>query len=182
MQDVGTTPAVLDYQDPSTRRRRRWMWFHIIALPLVWLPGSLGSLKWYGDEYGATVGANLPALLILMPLSKLGFQPESLLWFVGAAASFVVGMGFLMDRVRAPRWAYALVPPVFAWAVLSGHFVPGHVPPLPPAMTAARRWDMDTLCVAYCSAVYLVALAAIVLTALLRAARRLIRPTANAPA
>jgi hypothetical protein len=46
----------------------------------------------------------------------------------------------------------------------------------------ARRWDPDALCVAYCWSVYLTALIAIAFTPLLRAANRIIRPSASYPA
>ena len=179
MSDAAPTPAVLDYQDPSTRRRRRWMWFHLFVLPLVWAPGWLGSMKWVGDEYGATLGANLPALPLLFVLAKIPHIPNSIWTWVAVAPLPVIAMGFLMDRVRARAWAYCAIPPIFLWLVTSGVCVPGNVPPISAARMFARRWDMDAVCVAYCWSVYLTTLGAIVFTPLVRAANRMVRPIAN---
>jgi hypothetical protein len=154
---------VLDYKSPGGGRRR-WTLFHAWALPLAVLPGAAGSMIWYGDEYGALVGANLPAigLVILLPARLrdwiVNFGHAHLLIVLNTVL-LMCCVGLFLDWLRVRRWLYLLVPPIFLAMVLSRGFAPGHIPALKD--TSYREWDPDSLCVAWCWSVY--ALAACVL-------------------
>ncbi|HTL27988.1 MAG TPA: glycerol-3-phosphate acyltransferase, partial [Tepidisphaeraceae bacterium] len=47
---MGSTTKPLDYASLVTSRHRRW-WFHVWLLPLLWLPGAIGSIP-----FGLLVG------------------------------------------------------------------------------------------------------------------------------
>jgi hypothetical protein len=148
------TSTVIEYRPARSAARRPWVVFHTWMLPLAALPGAAGSLWWYGDEYGALAGANLPAVLLIQLLPgrlRAPFLGAKLVLIVVLSVILLACMGLLMDRLRVRRWIYLLVPPIFLVLVLSKAFAPGNVPPVP---LRYREWDMDSLCVAWCWSVY----------------------------
>src|SRR5688500_17224532 len=94
------TPA-LGYATRETARPRG-RWFHVWVLPLLWLPGGIGSCYYYGDEYSAFGGAHLPVVLFLDRFSNL-FRTIH----VGMIATVAVGaillalIGVALDTLRA---------------------------------------------------------------------------------
>jgi hypothetical protein len=182
---VGSTTKPLDYASLVTSRHRRW-WFHVWLLPLLWLPGAIGSTKYVGDEFGSLFFANLPAVVFVWLLRDNG-QPmfEAMgNWFAPAfALPVVILLGFAMDRLRISWRVYLLAPLILAWAATSGVFVSGNVPPLPVSRMPARRWDPDSLCVAYCWTFYLLGVMSLVLVPVVRLALRSMsnRQDAKAP-
>jgi hypothetical protein len=174
---VSRATEPLEYASSTTPRRRRW-WFHIWLLPLLWLPGAIASTKYVGDEFGSLFFANLPAVLVVIAFRDHAERIFDAMgnWFAPVfALPFVILLGFCLDRLRASWRIYLFAPLIFAWAAVSGVFVSGNIPPLPASAMPARRWDPDSLCVAYCWTFYLLALAAMLLVPLVRLAFRRVR-------
>jgi hypothetical protein len=129
--------------------------------------------------------AHLPSAIIIMPLMKLTNYQPNLSTESGFVIVVAIGfalwtfVGWLLDRLRGWRWMYLLMPIAFYFIARSRIAVPGHVPPI--ADYPGQNWEKDALYVAYCWAVYLVALIfllAATLAALARArwSRRLFLP------
>ena len=142
--------------------------FHVWVLPLIWLPGSWGSRIYYGDEFVAFAIANLPTALVCAGIAKLVRLPEingeGSFWMV-VAAGFVIWcfVGWLLDRVRAWRWIYLLMPLAFFAIVKSRIAAMGSVQPTAgPAHPPGQEWEWPSVFVAYCWAVYLVAVAILI--------------------
>ena len=102
----------------SGRARQRWRHFHVWLLPIVWLPGAWGSLVHYGDEFFAFGMANLPSVVVVYPLMKvlehLGSTSSigQRTFPVVVAIGFVLwaAIGWILDRLRAWRWVYGVIP------------------------------------------------------------------------
>jgi hypothetical protein len=154
------------------------MLFHVWMLPLIILPGAAGSMRWTGDEHGALVGANLPAILLIWVLPERWlklFLGAHFLLLVSLTLIVLASIGLVMDRLRVWRWIYILIPPLFLAMVVSKSFVPGNVPPVP--YTRGREWQPDSLCVAWSWCVYALAacvLAPVLLVRIAKSLRRLI--------
>jgi hypothetical protein len=174
---------VLDY-GAAPRWRRGWWWrwcwppLHSWALPLAVLPGAIGSTHWYGDEFGALAGANLPALMLLwrlpQPVVQVFEDSDGHAMLVGATAVLLLLVGLLMDALRVRWWVYLFLPPVILLAILSRQFVPGHIPPL--ADETGGEWDPDALCVAWCWGVYFLAGGAIAIGLVITSLKLALRP------
>jgi hypothetical protein len=156
-------PAALDYDPPTRPRGGRWRrllasCFHTRALPLLLLPGAIGSTHWVGDEYGALIGANVPALLLTLYFPRMMMTVER--WSINAAwvapsVLLMIAAGALMDVLRVRRWVYLLLPAVFVGMVLSKWAMPGYVPPV--KNMRGHEFDPESLCVAWCWSLYLLA-------------------------
>jgi hypothetical protein len=155
--------------------------FHAWVLPLVWLPGALGSLTFYGDEFFAFEAASIPSAVLVYPLIKVC---EYFGWtsFIGqrffpvvVAAGLVLWMtvGWMLDRLRTWRWVYIAIPFAFLLVVKARVAVPGHIPPI--VDYPGQEWEWDAVFVAYCWAVYAVALATLLAAAIIRSIGWIIR-------
>ena len=140
-------------------------------LPILWAPGSIGSTRWIGDEYGAWAFANVVGAPIYLLMGQRIYDAIGIWCAPVCAAPIVILGGFLMDRLRVPWQSSLLAPIVFACAATSGTCVSGNIPPLPASAMPARRWDPDSLCVAYCWTFYFLAIGSILLVPLIRLAR-----------
>lgn len=175
---IGYNPAVTDnvlpYESPLLRRQsllRRH--FHTWLLPLVWILGSLGSCVYYGDEYFGFAMANLPVSVVLVYLVNLLRVPEGEWIFPAIVAVGLIlwaAVGWLLDRMRAWRWMYLLIPIAFVLIAISGIGIPGNIPPIP--YRPGREWEWDAVFVAYCWAVYSVVIVAMVYAAVGMIVRR----------
>ena len=170
---------VLPYASTGTKRRLRR--FHVWLLPLVWLPGALGSIVFYGDEFFAFEAASIPSAVLVYPLIKLcdyfqwtPFVGQRFFPFV-IAVGFVLwaAVGWVLDRLRAWRWVYVVIPFAFVVIVKARVAVPGHVPPM--VDYPGQEWEWDAVSVAYCWAVYAVALATLIAAIIVRSVGRVVR-------
>jgi hypothetical protein len=158
----------LTYAPPALPPRRH---FHIFLLPLLFIPASIGSRIYYGDEYGSFVVANLPALPIMALIQNR--LPLHYLFLAAMIFNLLVMIffGHILDRIRLPRWTIFLFPLLLLLAILSKYFIPGNIPPLrnpPPNL----EWYPTSIFPAWAWTLYLSTLAAIVVTPIIRALRR----------
>jgi len=162
--------AVLSYAARPPRHRRPW-WqrhFHVWLLPLVWLPGAWGARVHHGDEFIGFAMAHFPCLVILWPLQKVVGPVDQLgleigqIFLIVIAAGFVLWtlVGWLLDRLRAWKSVYVIMPLVLLLFVARHWSIPGHVPPMD--YYAGQEWEWDSVYVAYCWAVYAVAVVTLV--------------------
>lgn len=174
--------VILSYAAAPPRRRRvlslLTRHFHVWLLPLVLLPGAWESRAHYGDEYIAFAMSQLPSGIILWPLVKLFGQPDlpaHQLFLIVIAAGLVLWAcaGWLLDRLRAWKSVYLIMPFAFVAIVTSRLAVPGHVPPIDDY--PGQEWEWDAVFVAYCWAVYAVALATLVGAGAVAAGRACVR-------
>jgi hypothetical protein len=142
--------------------------FHLILLPLIWLPAAIGA-RLFANE--------LIQIMIFFPTVPLMILFQNRLettTILNIALAFtllaVIGLGHLLDSIRAPRWIYFALPPIFLLALASRFFPQNFqtglqsIPPPPPA----AAWHRSNLFPAWCFTLYLFAVAVILLTALLR--------------
>src|SRR5687768_6731967 len=122
---VFSTPSPLEYARPTRPHRRL---FHFFLLPLLWLPAGIGSRIHYGDEFIPFFVAHLPAAPLAWLLeSRVEIET---LFRIAIAFNFtlMLALGLLMDRLRVPRLACLLLPPLLLAAVLSRFFVFDTIP------------------------------------------------------
>ena len=180
-------PAVIAYASkptptPLPRRPR----FHVWVLPLLWLLGAWSSRVNHGDELFGFFMANAPTALLLGPvIDALGrWVPDGPHWFpaILAAGFFLwTAVGWFLDRLGAWRAFYLAVPLAFVVFVRTRIAVTPHVPPI--ADYPGQEWEWDSASVAYCWAVYAVAIAALAGTLLGRLVRGWVkRPRPAVPA
>jgi hypothetical protein len=130
--------------------------------------GGWGSRVHHGDEFFGFGMVHFPSAIVFVPLSKLLDLPTlNSEWgfriFVAVGFVLWAGFGWLLDRVRAWRWMYVLMPVVFVVIVLSRRAVPPSIPPI--ADYPGQEWEWPSVFVAYCWAVYAVALVFLLLAA-----------------
>ena len=96
----------LGYGTPATGRPRRRL-FYAWALPLLWLPASVGSCFYYGDEYSAFGAANLLVVLVLDRMGAFNHFDRELAFALAVAggAALLALVGLAMDVLRVSRRA-----------------------------------------------------------------------------
>ena len=167
MSETATPALAYATKDTALPRGRR---VHVWALPLLWLPGGIGSCYYYGDEYSAFGGAHLPVVLILDRFSNL-FRTIH----VGMIVTVVIGaillalVGVALDTLRTSRWTW------LGMIVVAGIATWVGVANITPKWWARGEasvvfWTMFFL--SWCWGVYALAAAAIVFTPLVRLLRR----------
>lgn len=158
---------------PSLIRRH----FHVWLLPLIWLPGGWGATVYYGDEYFAFAMSHVPTGWPLFPFVEILQRhlpgERSFQLFVAVGFIHWVLIGWLLDRLRAWRRVYLLIPVVFLAIVTSRIAVPPHIPHLP--YSPGQEWERDAMCVAACWAVFVVGIAVLVGSAAAALVRRIRR-------
>jgi hypothetical protein len=178
---MGSNP--LPYAAPSLKPPIWRRHFHVWLLPLVWLPGAWGATIYYGDEYFAFGMAHAPTGIALFPFIEQiqRYLPgeRGFILFVAVGILHWLVVGWLLDRLRAWRWVYLLMPVVFAIIVNSRVAMPGHVPPLP--YYPGQERELDALCVASCWAVYAVAMQVLIGAGVAALVRRVMRMRRGAP-
>jgi hypothetical protein len=163
--------AVLPYAANPPRLRRPFFLrhFHVWLLPFIWLPAGWGSRIHYGDEYGGFVMANLAAIPVWLALTKVIQMPQldpywGFVIIIATSFALCAGAGWLLDRLRAWKWIYLLVPVAFVMIVKSHYAIPGSIPSI--AYYPGQEWQWDAVFVAYSWSVWLVALVTLVGAAL----------------
>lgn len=90
---------------PQPRSRRP---FYVVLVPVLWVSGVWIGFQFPGDEYALWVISALPGAWIGFVLTDVGdlgaFLPKVLL----AGGLILVGVGWVMDRLRVPFRPWAL--------------------------------------------------------------------------
>ena len=160
----------LTYAPPSREHRH----FHIFLLPLLWLPAAVGS-RLYAEEFRQML-VFFPAVpLIILLQDNVGSTTLlATTTILNIAVAFtlliVIGAGHVLDHNRAPRWIHFAFVPILLVVMASRIFDPKFrtglqsipPPPLPPS------WHPSNLFPTWAWTLYLFAIAAILLTALIR--------------
>ena len=148
----------LDY---ARKDRAQPRFLHIFLLPLLWLPAGIGSRVYYGDEYIGFMMANVPAIPLMLVLKQMSFAKLSVVVIIFDSL-LMLGLGYLMDRVRVRLRAYLFLLVLAAIMILTGMCIPGNIPPITPPPGA--QFYPQSLCPAWAAALYIFAPGAIFIT------------------
>jgi hypothetical protein len=161
MQDE---PMLLSYARP---RKERHPYFHIFVMPLLWLPAGIGSRVYSHDIQLLVFLPGAPLIVFLQDHLKITTRFNIALFITLLA---VIAAGHLLDRVLAPRWIYLAFLPILLLVIGSRMFVAKFRTGLqsipPPPMPGP--WHPSNLFPAWACTLCLFAIAAILLTALIR--------------
>lgn len=115
--------------NPENDVMSRFRFFYTVLLPLAWVTISAIGFGYPGDEYGLWALSSIAGSWILAAAPSLhqGQSPREIVpWVLAAGFLTMLPVGYLLDRLRAPRVLFLVV-----WVSLATLAIVGSISQFP---------------------------------------------------